>query len=360
MTAIILGQKLLFSASEFAGPYDNPVYNCWVKRISLEGLQNTQDAVSRHCYPCFPSDLIEQISRETLLASYQTVPPAPQDAHPAAASTIHLGVALTNLNGVDYGYPVKPSGKFIYIRYGDQRTRVADSTRCDNSEFWEPMRQAAGRYACGAFPFAFRSQDIERSAKGEPFDYPATNLEPWANDPQSFTCSDGGILQNQPLGLAKNLVDRIDGHRDQENRFYLFVSPNAKDATANDNFHAANADYLHLLQRLFAVVIGQSEFQDWITAETLNDRIKLLDDRATGLKDAMLAGKIDIPALDITSISVLALFFPGGVHHPPGSPGPETLDAAKARIASPIQRRDGYSTCGKCQARPKRFAMLLG
>src|ERR1700683_4505365 len=35
MTAIILAQKLLFNAEEFKGPYDNPVYNTWVERISL-------------------------------------------------------------------------------------------------------------------------------------------------------------------------------------------------------------------------------------------------------------------------------------------------------------------------------------
>jgi hypothetical protein len=252
--------------------------------------------------------------------------------HAAAAETIRLGVALTNLNGVDYGYPVKPSGDFIYIRYGDQRTRIADSAACDNAAFWEPLRQAA--VACGAFPFAFRSQDVERSAKNEPFDYPATNREPWANDPQLFTYSDGGILQNQPLGLAKNLVDEIDFHQDQESRYYLFVSPNAKDATANDNFHSANADYFHLLQRLFSVVIGQSEFQDWITAENLNGRISLLDARANGLKQAILDGKIDVPALQATSTSVLALFFLNGVHTPPGALGPESLADAQERIAS--------------------------
>jgi len=41
MTAIILSQKLLYGADEFRGPYDNPLYNNWVKRITLAGLQNT-------------------------------------------------------------------------------------------------------------------------------------------------------------------------------------------------------------------------------------------------------------------------------------------------------------------------------
>jgi hypothetical protein len=338
MTAIILGQKLLYNADEFVGPYDNPVYHCWVQRISLEALQQTQPDEPA-LLSLFSSDLIEQISREMLKDRYKNDPAPPPDPvpHPAAAKAIRLGVALTNLNGVDYGYPVKPDNpdgsqnEFIYIRYGDQRTRFINGPPCDKADFWEPLRQAA--VACGAFPFAFRSQDVQRSAKDEPFDYPAANLEPWDHDPQIFTYSDGGILQNQPLGLAKNLVDLIDNHNDQENRYYLFVSPNAKDATANDNFHAANADYFHLLQRLTSVVIGQSEFQDWITAEDLNKRIKLLDDRATGLKEAILAGKIDVPALQTTATSLLVLFFPNGVHNPPGSLGPETLDQAKDRIA---------------------------
>ena len=337
MTAIILGQKLLFNSADFVCPYENPIYDCWVERIGLQGLQNTQDDEPA-LLSLFSSDLIKQISEEMLTARYQADPlPAPV-RHPAAAATIRLGVALTNLNGVDYGYRVKPDNPdgtenhFIYIRYGDQRTRIADGAACDNADFWEPLRQAA--VACGAFPFAFRSQDIERSAKQEPFDYPPANLQAWTSDPQLFTYSDGGILQNQPLGLAKNLVDTIDNHQNQETRFYLFVSPKAKDATANDNFHAANADYFHLLQRLVGVVMGQSEFQDWITAEEFNGRIKLLDDRATGLKNAILAGEIDVPALQTTSTSLLALFFPGGVHHPPGALGPENLQDAKYRIAS--------------------------
>jgi hypothetical protein len=330
MTAIILGQKLLFSADAFAGPYDNPLYHAWVQRIGLQGLQNTQpDEPALHSL--FSSDLIQQISYELIKARYQVPNPPPALPHVAAAQTIRLGVALTNLNGVDYGYPVKPDGKFIYIRYGDQLTRTAAGAACDNADFWEPLRQAA--VACGAFPIAFRSQDLERSARLEPQDYPPGNLQPWTSDPQTFTYSDGGILQNQPLGIAKNMVDEIDGHDNQETRFYLFVSPNAKDAEANDNFHERNADYLHLVQRLVGVVIGQSEFQDWITAEGVNRKIQLLDERADGLKNAILAGEIDVPSLAKTADSLLALFFPQGVHTPPGAVGPETLAAAQARIA---------------------------
>lgn len=338
MTAIILGQKLLYSGDQFQGPYSNPLYNCWVKRISLQGLQNTQrDEPALHSI--FSSDLIEQISRETLMDRYKSAPVPPALPHAAAAPTIRIGVALTNLNGVNYGLTVQPEGKFIYIRYVDQMTRVADGAASDNQKFWEPLRQAA--VACGAFPFAFRTQDIERSAKTEPQDYPAENLMPWDNDPQTFTYTDGGVFQNQPLGMAKNMVDEIDRHQDQENRFYLFVSPNAKDTEANDNFREESADYVHLLLRLTSVIFGQAGFQDWITAEGLNDRIKLLDKRADELKDAILAGNIDIECLQKTATAILSLFFENGVHKSPGAAQPEVLTDAQARIANQYTEETG-------------------
>jgi hypothetical protein len=331
MTAIILAQKLLFNAGDFVGPYDNPLYNTWVKRISLAGLQATQeDEPALHSL--FSSDLIESISEETVKARYASTPPPAQERHPAVRDELRVGVALTNLNGVAYGYAVEPTGKFTYIDYCDQMTRHAQAASCDNAAFWEPLRQAA--VACGAFPIAFRTQDVQRSAKGEPDDYDRANLEPWAHDPATFTYSDGGILQNQPLGIAKNLVDMIDGHKDQEQRFYLFVSPHAKDPDADDNFHEANADYVHLIKKLLGVIMGQSGFQDWITALGVNKRIALLDERAAGLKDAILHSQIDVPALAATAGSLLRLFFPNGTHIPPGSTVPETIDAAKARIAA--------------------------
>lgn len=330
MTAIILGQKLLYNGDQFKGPYENPLYHCWVERISLQGLQDAgRDEPALHSI--FSSNLIEQISREALTDRYKTAPP-PAVQHAAAADTIRIGVAVTNLNGVNYGYPVQPAGNFTYIRYQDQRTRVAEGAASDNGQFWEPLRQVA--VACGAFPFAFRTQDIGRSAKTESDDYTNDNLTPWDNDPQTFTYTDGGVFQNQPLGMAKNMVDDVDEHLDQDSRFYLFVSPNAKDAKANDNFHENNADYVHLLLRLTTVIFGQSGFQDWVTAEDLNKRIKLLDERADGLKDAILKGKIAPKTLQDTANALLGLFFPEGEHLSPGADQPETLPAAQTRIGT--------------------------
>ncbi len=354
MTAIILAQKLLFGGGEFQGPYDNPVYNTWVKRISLDGLQNTgPDEPALHSL--FSSNLITAISKEALTARYGSVPIPPAVKHPAAADSIRLGVALTNLNGVCYGRDVTPGGKFVYLEYGDQRTCLVDSTS-DKLAFWEPMRQAA--VACGAFPVAFRPQDIARSVQNEPDDFPDENLEPWETDPTTFTYSDGGILQNQPLGIAKNLVDLIDKHLAQQCRYYLFVSPNAKDPQANTTFRQADASYFKLIERLLGVVIGQSGFHDWITAEDMNRRVALLDARAAGLKDVILAAEIDVPALQTTASALLTLFFPNNTHTPPGATGPETLDEAKARIAAQYKTEIAALGASSAQAIAFRDAVL--
>lgn len=336
MTAIILAQKLMYSDGEFKGPYDNPLYNTWVKRISLAGLQATEDDEPA-LNSLFSSNLIKTISQEALTRRYATTPPPPADPFPGVAGELRVGVAVTNLNGVPYGYPVTPGDKFVYINYGDQLSRhVVGGPTCDTLEFWEPLRQAA--VACGAFPIAFRAQDVQRSCKTEPDDYPPENLEPWAHDPAQYTYSDGGIFQNEPLGMAKNFVDLFDCHLNQQKRFYLFVSPNAKDPETNDSFRAETADYFHLVLRLIEVVMGQSGFQDWITARGVNKRIALLDARAAGLKNAMLAGSLDVDALGKTAGSLLGIFFENGYHLSPGATVPESLDDARKRIAAQYQQ----------------------
>jgi len=82
------------------------------------------------------------------------------------------------------------------------------------------------------------------------------------------------------------------------------------------------------------VAVGQAGFQDWITARSVNGQLALLDDRAQGLKDAILSGKIKVQSLAEVSSSVLALFFPSDDHIAPGSKVRETLKQARSRIES--------------------------
>jgi hypothetical protein len=336
----------------------------WVRRIDLKGLQQCGESEPA-LHSLFSSDLITHISTEMLLSRYSGAKPVAQ-RHAAAARVVKVGVAMTNLNGVDYGYPVKgypvePDSQFIYTKFTDQLTRTVDpaDATSDAPEFWEPLRQAA--VACGAFPIAFRPQKIARSATLEPTDY-GDNRVKWTTDPKQFTYTDGGVLQNQPIGIAKNLVDELDGHMSQESRFYLFVSPHAKSGDSNDGFTADNADYVQMIARLVKVVMGQAGFQDWITAQAMNERIERLDERAHGLAEAIEANEIDVACLRTAADSLLKLLFKDGTHTPPGATGPETLETAQDRIAT--QYKDEMTSLagkfgeGSAEAKAFRDAVL--
>ena len=45
-------------------------------------------------------------------------------------------------------------------------------------------------------------------------EYPKYHRVSWSVPAQDFAYTDGGVFQNEPLGLAKNLVDLIDTTRE--------------------------------------------------------------------------------------------------------------------------------------------------
>jgi Patatin-like phospholipase len=325
MTAVILAQKLLYEGAAFVGPYNNPLYNTWVAGISLKELQDT-GPLEDPLLSIFSSDLIEQISIESLIKGrYLNGENASRKPHPAAAGELRLGLALTNLNGLAYEYKVRPSGAFRYIDYSDQMTRRVTNDD-DNTKFWEELRQ--GAVACGAFPFAFRTQPIQRFRKGADCDdYTSKTLVFPDGDP-TFVYSDGGILQNQPLGMAKNLVDFLDNHRRQNERFYLFVSPHAKDPSPS-TITAEETNYLKTFERIASLLMGQAGFQDWIQAMQINKDVRLLDERACQLLQALNDGTINAASLSATAEAILKLFFRDGTAD---TDSVETLEKARDRI----------------------------
>ncbi|HEY1254629.1 MAG TPA: hypothetical protein VGF01_07610 [Terracidiphilus sp.] len=331
MTASILAQKLLFAKNEFVGPdggsspYNNPLYNTWVLGIDLKGLLASVDKPLPDGDPAtlslLSSNLIENISRTTLAQTDSSGEiPLNGGAHNAIDSErgIRLGLALTNLNGVNYEYKMFGGQPFLYTYFSDQMLwslPVTDRTFAP----WKAISEAA--VACGAFPIAFRTKDLSRSQN----DFASDTLVSFPTDPYTFTYTDGGILQNQPLGMAKNLVDENDQHLENDNRFYFFVSPSPMEGMQNLDLHEANADMITVGKRLADVFMGQSTFRDWIQARAVNNQIELLDQRAAGLANAIKQGEIDPVSLFTASQQILSLLYGTQATD-------ETRDAAIARL----------------------------
>jgi len=132
MTASILAQKLLFSKNAFVdpdgnpSPYDNPLYNTWVVGIDLKNLLDTDDEPYPDGDPAklslLSSNLIEQIAEKTLTEMGPDDEILPDGGMHNAIDPdrgIQLGLALTNLNGVNYAHKLFGSGEFLYSEFCD-------------------------------------------------------------------------------------------------------------------------------------------------------------------------------------------------------------------------------------------------
>jgi hypothetical protein len=322
MSVTVLAQKLLFEADSLADPYDNVLYRAWVRDIQLQALLVLQQGEDPS-HSILSSNVVEALSKKYLCQRYSTHIPQPPARHPAAADTIRLGLALSNLNGIDYRHDMRPKQTFTYTRFQDQLSATIDSTS-DALDLWEPLRNAA--VSCGAFPFAFRVKDLVRHRS----EFDSTNII-FPLPFETFTYTDGGVFQNEPLGLAKNLVDEVDDHVDTESRFYLFIAPHAKASTAHSDFNQSNANFKATALQLFNAVYGQAGFQDWIQAERVNTQIDVFNRRAQELKDVLEHGRIQAAALQNSAGTLLPLLFAGR------STGEESADQGRERLKRQFQ-----------------------
>ncbi len=227
-----------------------------------------------------------------------------------------LGMALTNLDGLNYGYPILQdrSAKFQYTRCVDQISRQVVVSSADALQLWTTLRDAA--VASGAFPFAFRPKGIVRQRK----EYEDPTLEDWPKRPaadKTFAYTDGGVLQNQPIGLAKNLIEKLvqdrlskgdlTAYNDADSRLYLFVSPHSLQSGVSAGFTAEKASFPRMMDELVRTYVRQAEFHDWIMAEQVNQQVNSLDERAEELADAMKSRSVNIDPLKDAAIQLATL-----------------------------------------------------
>ena len=122
MNAAILAQKLSLEARSLMEPDNNAMYLPWVRDADIRPLL----ALALDKKPglsILSSNLVEGISRKYLLHRYSLGSKPAIDQHPAAADKLLLGLAMANLDGVDYAQPIASGGQFIYTRFQDEFIR---------------------------------------------------------------------------------------------------------------------------------------------------------------------------------------------------------------------------------------------
>lgn len=118
MTAAMVSQRLMYDAASLEGEFTNSLYQAWVERISLMELVKMRRS-EKKWHSLFSSDLVDSIGKDMLVSSMQrkgSGPHAAVEQVNGVPQTIRVGLALTNLNGIDYMIPILGSdeGGFNY------------------------------------------------------------------------------------------------------------------------------------------------------------------------------------------------------------------------------------------------------
>lgn len=299
MTAAILAQKLLFEADRLRNPNQNDIYRAWVEEADIRALLRSGDDDNPDM-AILSSGFVQQVGNKYLLSRYNQTPPAAQ-RHPAVADKIQLGIALSNLNGFDFtkeltniqGQLNSDNNFFTYTKHKDcYITQIQGNQQDDQLNLWELIKKVA--IASGSFPFAFQVQEITRLSSDSAYKQSAFYTEP-GKEPNKkvFAYTDGGIFENEPLGMAISLAKKLDTSpedydpRYYEKRFFLYVAPGPKSSTINSLFTAAQATYVNTARALTGAVFTQSRFQDWIQVSAANESVIEFNEQALFLRNLL-------------------------------------------------------------------------
>lgn len=254
------------------------IEKAWVEAVDARTLLNP-DRNDRSAL--LDVELLDELTR-ALVAG-----PAAEDDRPSAAlgETLRVGLSLSNLQGIPFDFRFgflnvrdRRYGARIYSDWIDfhlsARNRAGDP-------IWESLRQAA--LASASFPFLFPPRPLARSA-GE---YPGAHLP---EGEVTMWYSDGGLFDNQPLDLAKRLVDRSDSHRSADWRYILvdptmlsreFLEP--EPGTPPTSAGALASD-------IVTALLGENAARDWRGANKVNARLDVLQalvDRLPEINDRL-------------------------------------------------------------------------
>lgn len=297
INSMLLSFLISYAGDSFVGATNNPLYEYWVEDAYMYHLES-QDGLAVHTpdgYTVLDPEYLGKIALKQFNKRYASGKTAKR--HPAASDKVSIGLALANMTGLDFEieYSQKPAGKkFTYTRYEDGYCTEVSGDNTDTLGYWRRVLEHA--LASGGFPFGLKCREVRRIKSEYPPDVDLT-LAKWPNqtDEADFAYSDGGLFNNQPLGLARSIAKSMDIDKIDAKRAYLYISPFDKKSSITKSFHADDANFVNLAVQLLKVIFVQSQYQDWITA--LGDQkeqylLKALADALVGaMQENSEAGK---------------------------------------------------------------------
>lgn len=275
----------------------NKLYSAWVEQIDISELLGDNDLEEKgsKVVSLLDSTILEKIAESTIQFK-----PADKDRS-FLADQLHLYLTLTNLHGIPYyttykgesdaGHGVVNHKDYYQFLLSDRKSDNAPAlwlnTKDDSSSNWDVLKNAA--IATGAFPGglaprvlnrAFSQYDYRQwyvpsntnkdasvsSDDRVKYDYIEPAWPPHDNNRFKFLAVDGGVMDNEPTGLARRSLVGNDGQEpeapEEAFRSLLLIDPfpTQQQSILDGKSDVQNKGIFHVLMKLLDSMKSQSRF----------------------------------------------------------------------------------------------------
>jgi predicted acylesterase/phospholipase RssA len=314
MTAVLTAKGLL--------THSDPVelmYKAWVEAASLSRMKAT-GAVGAPLSMAQIRTTAEQLLGESAVTGGDGAP---------QRTPIHVEFALGALRGLDYTFR-RLGGPAIAA------TSYLDWYRCKFSAATDPTRyrqEIDPAFASGAHALAFPAELLVREIDRPEYVRNGVNNFPKTG---ALWYTDGGTIDNQPLGRALDMTDDLDGSLDGS-RLHLVIIPDPSIPAASEDKDwadpAAPPKWLPTLARAGKMAMTQTLYDDLRRTEKRNSRLQWSADLS-----AVLSRHLEpdaAPALARLIAQFGAERAELGAHTKGTEPGGEAADAEAVRAIPP-------------------------
>lgn len=279
----------------------NKLFDCWVDRIDIASLLDSRDLAHPHSevLSLLDSTVLGEIADAGL-----DVTPRPE-RRPYVAEKFELCLTVTNLRGVPYAFQVlgdRPTNYDMSLHADHVRFSIGDAQNGNAvdrypmrwkdfgaaSSLKEKLKESA--LASGAFPFGLAPRTLSHVLTGDGRQdwYSARQWPvptPDSSDPHRcvtpraipanwgalggnyiyrYQCVDGGVMNNEPFELARQLLAGSGGRNPRAgaaaDKAILLIDPFPSDTSFEPGYSPA-PDLLKTALRLFAALKNQARFK---------------------------------------------------------------------------------------------------
>lgn len=202
------------------------------------------------------------------------------------SSPVRMSFVLACLRGLDYTIPalraVRPVTATSYIDFYDATLRQGEPLQEIVGPAGSSMLDAV--LASSANAMGFPPYILDRAPIRKAYDF-VTNF-PASNE---LWYTDGGTLNNEPLGRTLDLTNTLDSTGDGFERLHVLIHPHPTGSPTDDAWAdpARRPTWVETLQRASALQRTQSLFADLKQVEKTNSRIAWANDLVQSLSSTM-------------------------------------------------------------------------